>query len=426
MKYEEAISWLLSKPISGVPSGHDRINYILDKLGKPHLQYSTVIIGGTNGKGSVTSMLESILKHTNFYVTGSTTSPHLVDIRERIRVQGELLSEEFWARAVTKVKEICDIMDKDGSFGNAGFFELVTAIAFYAFMEHDLDIAFVEVGLGGRLDATNVVYPELSVITNIGTDHIEILGPTKENIAKEKLGIARSKRPIITGEKDPSILQIFSETAKMLNSKLIVSDDKHAFQLIESNAFGHKIKLNENSKIFILPLPGKHQLKNLAIVLDVINVLRMNNFEITDEAVINGIENVKWPGRLQWFINRKPPVLLDGAHNNEGLDALIEFLREYPLPKPSVLILGCLNKKPYIRFAKELANYFDRLCFVPPLSTRALSKDEFINCVKPLDDRWLWFDSLVDALEYSKSSASVLITGSLYLIGEFLKNNSNI
>ncbi|HAE40515.1 MAG TPA: hypothetical protein DCG57_18055, partial [Candidatus Riflebacteria bacterium] len=296
MKISDAVAWLLQRGVRTGPYGLDRINFILEELANPQLEYASVLIGGTNGKGSVTAVTESIMSCCPDYVTGSLTSPHLVDLRERIKLSGRLLPDKYWIEGVKKMQEVCKVLDKESSLGPASFFEAVAALSLWAFREAELDLAIIEVGLGGRLDATNATNPEISVITNIGTDHQEYLGTGKIAIAREKLGIVRKKRPLITGEKSPEVLVEFEKVCKTNNSPLIICQQQKNFDLLESRADGHLIKLANISEPVSLSLPGEHQLDNLAITLELINQLRKNGFEIPDEAIADGISNARWPG----------------------------------------------------------------------------------------------------------------------------------
>ena len=194
-KYLEAEKWILDRGTHKGPYSLDKIEYLLDELDAPQREYACILIGGTNGKGSVTAITESILLHCQDYQVGSYTSPHLLSLKERIKIQGEPVPEKLIINGVKELKEITKVMDKESSLGAPAFFVIMTALGFWAFRESDIDIALVEVGLGGRFDSTNACEPEISVITNIGTDHQQYLGDTKEKIAHEKLGIIRKNLP---------------------------------------------------------------------------------------------------------------------------------------------------------------------------------------------------------------------------------------
>ncbi|MBU1107465.1 MAG: bifunctional folylpolyglutamate synthase/dihydrofolate synthase [Candidatus Riflebacteria bacterium] len=419
MKISDACAWLLQRGVRNGPYGLDRINFILEELENPHHEFACVLIGGTNGKGSVTAITESIMAGCPDYITGSLTSPHLVNIKGRIKLAGRPLPDKYWIEGVERLLEVCKVMDKEASIGHASFFEAVAALAFWAFREAELDLAIVEVGLGGRFDATNATNPEVSVITNIGTDHQEFLGTGKISIAREKLGIVRKNRPLITGEKSPEVLAEFERVCKEKNSPLILCRQQGSFELIESRADGHFIKLSNESEPVFFPLPGEHQLENLAISLEVINQLRKNGFEIPDAAIAEGIEKVRWPGRLQW-IPGTPPVLLDGAHNAEGIAMLANYLEKFPPAGPLNIIFGALKDKPLLEMAGKLAKFGHRLCFVSPSCNRALTREDFADSLET--QGWQWFSTLAEAHKFCQNDAgTILITGSLYLISDALR-----
>ncbi len=423
MDLAAALSWLSQRDLFTGPFGLHRMEFLLERLDNPQNQYPAVLIGGTNGKGSVTVLLEHIFAATADYQVGSTVSPHLVDLTERIRLQCASLPESYWVEGVTALQDIVKVMERESSIGAPSFFELVTALAFLAFRESDRDLAFIEVGLGGRLDATNVCHPEVSVITNIGTDHREILGPDRPAIAREKLGIIRRKRPLVTAERDPAILALFREACQKEKAPLIVVDQKDHFRVVESTPYGHRLQVNGIPGEVTLPLPGLHQLDNLAIALTVVDLLVKNHFEVTPEAIAQGIARVSWPGRLQWLAGR-PPILVDGAHNLEGLASLLAYLDRFPMERPCHLVLGALQKKPFVELARALAGRADSLAFVPPATPRAVTREEFAAQVAPLDPRWRWHDTLDSALAAGRQAKSILVSGSLYLAADLLRWNA--
>ena len=419
-KYLEAEKWILDRGTHKGPYSLDKIEYLLDELKSPQREYATILIGGTNGKGSVTAITESILLHCQDYQVGSYTSPHLLSLKERIKIQGEPVSEKLVINGVKAIKEITKVMDKESSLGAPAFFEVMTALGFWAFRESDIDIALVEVGLGGRFDSTNASEPEISVITNIGTDHQQYLGDTKEKIAHEKLGIIRKNRPLLTTEKDPVILEIFKQECEEKKTKLVVIKPNYGFDLIESKKEGHIIKLPFSDEEVFFPMPGAHQLENLSLVMAIIEQMRKNGFDISDEAIIEGIKTAHWAGRLQW-IKDTPNILLDGAHNNEGLESLVNYLKTYLSDKPVNIIFGALKDKPYAEMAKELEPFGNKLYFVPPTCPRSPLKTDFEK--SGISEKWQWYDSFASALEECKKDQehNILVCGSLYLISDALE-----
>ncbi len=420
MNTAESIKWVLERGARTGPYGLDRIKFLTEELDNPQREFSCILIGGTNGKGSVAAIVEAIMNHCDEYLSACFTSPHLLDLRERIRIGGESICEKLFCRGVEEIKTINSIMSKESSIGPASFFETITALALWSFRETEIDLAILEVGLGGRLDSTNICEPEISVITNIGTDHQEFLGEGKISIAREKLGIVRKNRPLITAEISPEVFEEFEKHCKPLNSQIIRSEASKFFSIIESKENGHLIKTIFSEDEIFFKLPGAHQLENLATALETINQLRSHGFQIADEAIALGLKNVCWPGRLQW-LDGSPPVLLDGAHNAEGLEALIKYLSSFPVPKPMNIILGALKEKPIAAMAESLKPFGHKLCFAKPGCGRALTEEEFLSMSEL--ENWEWFPDFNAAFDFCKADLdrTVLVTGSLYLISDALK-----
>ncbi|MDD3001729.1 MAG: bifunctional folylpolyglutamate synthase/dihydrofolate synthase [Candidatus Riflebacteria bacterium] len=419
MKIFEAINWILNRGTRKGPYSLSKIKYLLDELDNPQNDYACILIGGTNGKGSVSAITNSILNECEDYQIGLFTSPHLLDLRERIKVNNKYISDSIWIEGVNKIKEICKIMDKEPSIGSPAFFEVITALAFWAYRECEIDLAILEVGLGGRFDSTNACSPEVSVITNIGTDHQEFLGIDKSDIAKEKLGITRKNRTLITSEKDPKILELFKEHIRSLNGKLICRNLNDGYQLLESRHNGHILTLPFSDESIFFKLPGSHQLENLSLSLELVEQLKINGFEIPNEAIKKGIENTEWTGRLQW-VGEDSSILVDGAHNSEGIDALAKYLSDNPSICPINIIYGALKDKPAEYMALKLSKFGNLLFFVSPNSSRAYTEEEFNK--SSMSQGWRWMPNIESAITECKADNKhkTLVCGSLYLIADTL------
>lgn len=421
---QTALNWLDRFQGCRSPYGLGRIERLLADLDHPEREYPSVLIAGTNGKGSVVAMLEAIVEATGTYETGATVSPHLLDVRERVRWRGASIPPEVFVTGVEALAEpVAALRADSGGLGEPSFFELVTALAFWAFREQSIDLALVEIGLGGRLDATNVVTPEVAIITNIGTDHQELLGESRLAIATEKLGILKRKGVVVTGERDPAILALFRERAAEMKGAVIESRLSDEIRVLESTALGHRLAVAGAGECG-LRLPGAHQIENLACVVTAIETLRANGFDIPPAAIQAGLERVRWPGRLDWRHHGDPPLplLLDGAHNREGLAALTAYLERWPMPRPCHLVFGTVQGKPVDEMAAALARHADSLVFVPPASGRAATEALFEQRVRPLDNRWRFTADLATALTSAPSgTASLLVTGSLYLVADYLR-----
>lgn len=420
MDFTSAMEWLGKRNFLTRPFGLHRMEFLTERLDNPQHDVPCVVIGGTNGKGSVTALLESMVTAGNAYQTAATVSPHLVSLTERIRIQTDRLPESEWIRGVEALQDIVKLMEREPSIGAPSFFEVITALALWAFRETERDLAFVEVGLGGKFDAANIIHPEISVITNIGTDHQELLGPDRPSIAREKLGIIRPKVPLVTGESDSEILDLFGEACKEKKVPFHVVGKCRGFDLLESTPRGHRLMLHGRMAESFLPLPGAHQLANLSVALEVIDCLRKRGFDLPVDNICNGIESVRWPGRLQW-IDGSPLVLLDGAHNEEGLNSLLAYLDEFPPPRPLHVVFGAVQKKPVSKMAGELAKRADSLAFVSPSTPRAITPEEFRSLVLPTDQRWKHHENINAAIAAGPASGTILVTGSLFLVADYLR-----
>lgn len=420
MNINEATSWILKRGTRSGPYSLDKITYLLEELGNPQHDFASVLVGGTNGKGSVCAILNSIMLEAEDYTVGCFTSPHLLSMKERIVVGGEQVSDKLWCEGVKAIQEICKIMDKEASLGAPAFFEVITALSFWIFRELEVDLAILEVGLGGRFDSTNVCSPEVSVITNIGTDHMEYLGDSKEKIALEKLGIGRKGRTLVTSEEDESILELFKTETTAAKVKLEQAKFEDYFELLPKGALGQQVRIKETGAVATFQMLGAHQLKNLGVARGAIEQLRKNGFVIDGECVAKGLEKARWAGRLQW-IEGCPRILLDGAHNPESIESLAAYLQARREAGESDLdiIFGALKDKDVQRMGARLAGYGRRRLFVSPKCARSLVREEFEALGM---GQWEWAEDLKAAMEAcgGGEGAELLICGSLYLISDAL------
>jgi len=348
----------------------------LDKyFDHPHTHYKTIHIAGTNGKGSVSHMLASILMQAG-YKTGLYTSPHLKDFRERIKVNGQKIPE---AEVVSFVEENKNIIEKL----KPSFFEMTAAMAFEYFRKAKVDIAVIEVGMGGRLDSTNIITPEISVITNIGLDHTQFLGNTKALIAKEKAGIIKQNIPVVIGETDPETIEVFRERAKEKNAPLIQADKLYR---IPFSAFSHDNKQimqvysgdEVKHKGLKVSLSGWYQKKNTVTVLATTEALKTKGYKVEKEDIYRGLENVQEEtgllGRWQ-IIGHNPRIICDTGHNGAGVREIVEQLRNTPYQNLH-MIWGMVNDKDITAVLKMLPKdavyYFTRASIPRSLDERIL------------------------------------------------------
>jgi len=400
---------------------------LCEKLGNPQHRFKSIHVGGTNGKGSTSHMLAAVLQ-TAGYKTGLYTSPHLKDFRERIRINGEMIPE----------KEVVDFVA--GQQGNIStiepsFFEMTVAMAFAYFAQEKVDIAVVEVGLGGRLDSTNVISPLLSVITNIGWDHMNLLGNTLTEIASEKAGIIKRKTPIVIGEYQSEIAQVFTEKAKQENAPLRfaseewvvqkVEDKEQLFEYLEVRVQPSNPTSEFNNSILKLDLTGSYQLKNLKTVLSGLDELRQQQFNISADAVFNALKQVKTltglNGRWQ-ILSRQPLIICDTGHNPEGMMEVLKNIAATPYRKLH-FILGMVNDKDSSKILPLLpkeATYY----FCKPNIPRGLPAADLKQQAEKYHLKGTDFYSVKEALAAAKNKAKnkdlIFAGGSTFVVAEIV------
>lgn len=408
----------------GVHLGLDRILNLLANLGNPHHQVPVIHVAGTNGKGSVCAYLSSVLTEAG-YRTGRYTSPHLVDWTERICLNEQPISSEELSQLLEKVQAV--IRPEDES---ATQFEVITAAAWLYFAQQEVDVAVIEVGLGGRLDATNVcLKPLVTVITSISREHWQQLGPTVADIAREKAGILKRGCPVVVGALPPDAEKVVRSRALELQCPIFTPQP--ARQIATGWAEYETI---QNSKLIKYPLPlaGQIQLANSALAIAALEILQQQGWQISEEAITNGMAKTKWPGRMQWVTWNKHKLLLDGAHNTAAAQVLRQYVDSLDAvnPKPVNWVMGMFSDKDHADIFSALLRPGDRLFLVPiPIESwpgRTSADLDYLanlayNICPQLSDRQIHPD-LFTALETATSTTDDLIVlcGSLYLVGDFL------
>ncbi len=402
MSYAEAIQFLYDLQLFGTHFGLERVQKLAGLAGNPQHKLRFIHVAGTNGKGSTCAMLESLYRAAGLRV-GLFTSPHLVSFRERIQVNRHLIPERDLVRLVEEIQPLLKLFPADN---HLTLFEVVTVLALKYFAEQKCDLVIWETGLGGRLDATNIVTPLASVITNIAFDHQQLLGDTLAKIATEKAGIIKHGVPVITAEDKPEALAVIQQTALNNNSSLTLVS-----QLPTPN-----IQLP-------ISLLGEHQKNNAALALATVEVLQPL-IPISAEIINSGLATVNWPGRLQ--VINKPgggKILLDGAHNIAGAETLRAALEKQFATDRPLLIFGTLADKDWSDICQMLAPLAAKIFTVPVASGRtadARALAEMFNSTHPAAQARA-FENLAAALNASKDELFVVITGSLYLVGEALE-----
>lgn len=417
MTYEQARQYLDRFPRFEVKPGLARIRQILNVMDHPHLAYPTIHVGGTNGKGSVVAMLDSVLRSAGFIV-GRFTSPEVIDFRDRIVVNGEWISEEDLAAGVEGMASAIEMLDEIPSQ-----FEVIAALAFQHLARSGIDIAVIEVGLGGRFDATNVVRPELAILTNVTLDHQAILGNTVEAIAWEKAGIAKPEVPFLTGNLPLSVLEVVRAECEQVGAILKLLADIHVKRLSRNwDAAVYQVECAGDIREIAIPLIGSAQLDNLRLVLGAIAELRSRGFEISDEAVVEGLRSVHWPGRLE-VIRKRPTVLLDGAHNPAAVRALAsDVIDLIPNPEHRFLLYGTLADKDVDASLATLRDVFPAIGLCAPNNPRALPVASSVKKAQRYFQRITQYHLLSEGMEswlaQAKAEDVLVITGSLTVVGE--------
>jgi dihydrofolate synthase/folylpolyglutamate synthase len=382
--YEESLGWLYSTQQFGIKLGLDNIRSLLKALGDPHEHLSFLHVAGTNGKGSVCAMLDAVLRAAD-HKTGLYTSPHLIDFRERIRVDGRKIPREAASRGLENLRRLAASWDHSPTF-----FEFATALALQHFAESDCELVVLETGMGGRLDATNAVIPVVSVITPIALDHIRWLGKTVSEVAQEKAGIIKPSVPVVSAPQDPAAAEVIVRRAEELGCFLTFAEA--AWNGAE------------------LGLPGRHQRQNAALA---IASLRAAGLDVPDEAIAHGLRDVRWPGRFQIIGER---FVLDGCHNPHAAERLLLNWRDFFGTEQADVIFGALGDKDYSAMLRILAPISRQILLVPVRSERTAAP-EILASACPVPHRI--FANAKDALR--ASHGRTLVTGSLFLVGEVLE-----
>ncbi len=417
MTYEEAVNWLSGFQFHGIKPGLERIETLLSRLGHPERAFKSVHLAGTNGKGSTAAILESLLRHHGLK-TGLYTSPHLISVGERFVVSGKPIPPSRLAALCKRLKEA---LGKD----EATYFELTTALAFLYFAEEGVEIAVVECGLGGRLDATNVILPEVAVITHVGLDHQAYLGETLAEIAAEKAGIIKPKRPLVVGPLREEAFQVIEGQAQRLSAPLWrYGKDFRVFPCRGGLFYQGKHQLPRLE----LRLAGKFQMINLALALKGFELLaEKGHFSFREELVRMALKNVFWPGRYEKIkLGPRKLVILDGAHNPDGVKALLESLHQDGIEHYRLLFAASNEggTKPYLSMLKTLLARAEKTYLCPPPGPREpvtfeAWKEHLEKGEIPKEDVHLyphWPEALEEALQ--DFGPPLLVTGSLYLVGQ--------
>ena len=424
MDYNEAMDYITRVGNFGSNYGLDRTYRLLELLGNPHKETKYIHVAGTNGKGSTTAIISKILLECGYKV-GMYTSPFLEEFEERIQINNINISKDRLAMLMSRVKEAVDIVINEG-YNHPTEFEIITVLMLLYFKEENVDYAVIEVGLGGRLDSTNVINPIISIITSISKDHEGILGNSLKEIATEKAGIIKRGIPTVIFPQKEEVLEVIKTKCKEMDSnlievkesdyKLLEIDKKNLYNILELNFNNKKIK-------FELALLGEHQVINAAVAVRAVEELdKMNECNIKEEALKSALKSVKWNGRYE-VLNNNPFVVIDGAHNPQGIDMLCNNVRKYFDYENLYLILGVLKDKDVDEMLENICCMATEIITLTPNSPRALKSEQLKEKVILFNKNCTAGKDYKEAYELMLNKANpndlILVCGSLYMIGEF-------
>lgn len=421
----ETIKFIESKGKFGMKLGLDNIRLLLEKLGHPEEQLTFIHVAGSNGKGSICTILESVLTEANIK-TGTYISPHLEHFNERIRINKEEISNETIERLFSLIKEKCqEILEETGQEPTA--FEIETAMALLYFLENNCDICILEVGLGGRLDATNAIpSPLISIISHISLEHTKWLGNSLKEIASEKGGIIKEGTNLIVAPQEEEALEELERIAeeRAVNSLKIVREDNN--KKLSEDINGQNLEFTIDNRVYQYktPLHGNYQLDNIATSLNALEVLR-DQFKISEDHIKNGLLKVSYPGRFEILL-KDPTVILDGAHNFDGIKSLVKSYEALFKDKKVKLIFGMIREKDIDSCIKEVLKISEEIYLLEPNSEEALSSEEMYKRIREINSNipiiiLKNYKELKPIIESSKFNVIYLCTGSLYLVGEVRK-----
>ena len=433
MNFRETVRYLLSlgrelaAPTQAAAAKFNLENIIIlaKSLGHPEQKYPSAHIAGTNGKGSTAAFLESILRHAG-YRTGLYTSPHLERINERIRVNGEEIPDAAFADIFSRIHSVIEGLLADGTLrAHPTFFECVTAIAFVYFAEAGVRFAVFETGLGGRLDSTNIVIPQVSIITRIDFDHENFLGHSLREIASEKAGIIKPGVPVIIAEQRDEALRVLLAKAHELGAAIFESNATFTIessQIVDGRVRTLIREIASGNKYQLFPqLAGRFQLQNALNAAAAVRVLQSQGFKIADNAIEQGIATAVWPGRIE-RVHSNPDIYLDGAHNPSAARELAIFLEENLRGRKRIVIFGALRDKAVDEIAGILFPHAREVIFTQPNTSRSISASQLAEIVGYHAAHYKIIPEAEKALESAMAEAApndvICVTGSLYLVGQ--------
>ncbi|WP_410075320.1 bifunctional folylpolyglutamate synthase/dihydrofolate synthase [Anaerostipes sp.] len=424
MNYEEAMNFIQNTNKFGSVLGLDNIRELLERLGNPQDQLRVVHIAGTNGKGSTLAFLAGIFRESG-YRAGRYVSPASFSYEERFRINEENISKKDLCFYMEKIKNVAEEMVKDG-LSHPTMFEIETALSFLYFLDKKVDVVLLETGMGGRLDATNVVKkPIATVIASIGMDHMQFLGDTLEKIASEKAGIIKEGCPVISYDNTKEVNEVIKNKAKQMHAKVTFVNSAGIRVLQESlnwESFSYRSSDGRWYEKIEIPLLGRHQINNAALALETLNVIK-NYYCISDFQTEDGMRKTIWRGRIE-ILEREPMVICDGAHNPDGAKSLLSFLQNNFTNQRLIYIMGVLSDKDYEQMVQILAPAADKIYTVAPDNPRALSSRELCNCISKyhqnVEERQRLAECLSEVRQKAEKDDVIIICGTLSFQNELI------
>jgi len=426
--YTKALDYIYNLTKYGIKLGLKNINHLLYLLGEPHKKLKIIHVAGTNGKGSTSSLISSILQ-SDGYKVGLYTSPHLVDFTERIKINNKSINRKKVCELLERIKPSIDKVANKPSYGHPTFFEVITSMAFLYFYEEQVDFLVLEVGLGGRLDATNVCEPLVSVITHVDYDHMDKLGNNLNKIAREKGGIIKSGGIVISSKQYDEVYKEIKKIADKKNSLIYSTGKEIKYKIIKSDIKGVTFDLEgiyHDYKNLHIPLLGKHQADNAATAITAVEALKIIGIDISEKAIRDGLKDVKWTGRLE-IIQNNPTLVLDGAHNPSGVKVVRDALKEIFSYHRLILVLAIFTDKDYKNMIQILASKAHLIITTKAKNPRATSPQIIAKeAAQYIDENKIIVTENIPqaincALSNSKENDLICITGSLYTVGEAKK-----
>jgi dihydrofolate synthase / folylpolyglutamate synthase len=420
--YAEAVAWIHGRLSFGIKPGLKRMEWLMERLGYPHRRIKAIHVAGTNGKGSTVCYLRHILQEAGYSV-GTFTSPYVEQFNERISVNGTPIRDEEIVELVNVIKPLVEEVEQT-ELGAPTEFEVITAMAIYYFGKMNVqDVVIFETGLGGRFDSTNVIYPLISVITNVGFDHTNILGDTLTKIAFEKAGIIKAGVPVITGVEQKEALEVIFEKAKSVKAKAYVLGKDFVIKDYGAMENGERFSVDtlfSKYRDLTISMFGFHQAKNAAIAVMVADYLRVYySFIIEEEALRSGLEKAQWVGRFE-KVSDNPMIILDGAHNEEGINSLVETVKTHYPDKKIHVMFSALSDKPLEKMIQPLADIAETITFTSfDFPRAATAKELYEQCEHPKKEcEENWQAALKNKMSEMKEEDVLVVTGSLYFISE--------